>query len=315
MFDIFSLLVGSVPLFWGANLLVDSSAKLVKRTRVTNFFVGLTVVAFGTSSPEMTVNIIAAIKHDNFITTGNVLGSNIFNISFVLTTVALVSTLIIKTRAVRFETISVFLIGIVLLFISNDKRILHNQFNVISRWEGVALLGLFLTFLVILMRVVVKKDPSEPVDRSISKTRELIKLLMGLGLLIAGAQLIIYSAQNLADYLNISERIVALVFISIGTSLPELATAIIAIRKGNTEIIFGNLVGSTVFNGLFVLGVSALIYPIRVNAGIQQDLIVHLIVSTLLLGFLLSPLMRKLNGALLLLIYFSYIFYLFVLMN
>ena len=312
MFDIFSLLIGFIPLFWGANLLVDSSTRLVQRTRVTNFFVGLTVVAFGTSSPEMTVNVMAAIKHDNFITTGNILGSNVFNISFILATVALVSTLIIKTRAVRIETISVFIIAIVLLFISNDKKIFNSDFNVISRWEGAALLGMFLIFLIVLMRVVVKKDPSEQIDHSISKAREVIKLLMGLGLLIAGAQLIIYSAQNLADYLNISERIVALVFISIGTSLPELATAIIAIRKGNTEIIFGNLVGSTVFNGLFVLGVSALIYPIRVNAGIQQDLMVHLIVSALLLAFLLTPLVKKVNGGLLLLIYFSYIFYLFV---
>ncbi len=317
MFDIFSLLIGFIPLYWGANILVDGSTSIVKKTGVSNFFIGLTIITIGTSSPELSVNVFAALKHDNFITMGNVLGSNMFNVALILGLVALIVPVIIKSSAVRVETISVFLVAVVLLVLSHDKIFFNSEYNVITRKEGLGLLALFFVYFLFLVKYLLKKNHREPENNDPERQYSGLKIIMGLGLLIAGGQLIVYSAQNLSDYLNISERIVALIFISAGTSLPELATAIVAVRKGNTELIYGNLVGSNIFNGLFVLGASAVINPIRISQGIFYDLIIHLVISSLLLLFLISkpPMLKKVNGSLLILLYFSYLFYLFVLMN
>ena len=315
MFTLFILLLGFVPLIWGANMLVNGCTSLAKNSKISNWAIGLTIVAFGTSTPEISVNVFAAFEHDNFIATGNILGSNIFNIGFILGLVFFLHPKIVKSDTLKIETIFAFIAAVVLLVVSKDHFFNHDQVNVISRSEGIIMLIFFAVFIIVLL-ISIKNSTSKEEESDFSRSKSIGYILMGIALLIAGGQLIVYSARSFADYFGITERIVALIIISVGTSLPEVVTTLVASRKGNFELVLGNLVGSNVFNVFFALGLSAIIHKISVWPSINLDIFIHILVSTLLLSFIITKnkLLIKVVGGVLVIIYLAYLFYLLFIM-
>ncbi len=316
MLTFFTLILGFIPLIWGANVLVNGCTSLVKNSKVSNWTIGLTVVAFGTSTPEISVNLFASFQADNFITMDNVLGSNIFNIAIILGFIFFISPFAIKSEALKLETIFAFLGAIVLLVVSKDRFFNNSATNEISRSEGILMLIFFFVFFLILLNTVKIAPKNDSEQSDFSKPKSISYIIMGLILLISGGQLIVYSTQNFVEYFNVTERIVALIIISAGTSLPELVTAYIASRKGTPELIMGNIVGSNIFNIFFVLGISSIIRDVGVWKSINLDMIIHLIISSLLFVFIFTNnrLFQKINGGLLIVLYLAYVYYLLFIM-
>jgi len=315
MFAFFALILGFIPLVWGANILVNGCTSLAKNSRISNWAIGLTIVAFGTSTPEISVNLFAAFDHDNFITMDNILGSNIFNLAFILGLVFFLFPNIIKSDTLKIETIFAFLAALVLVVVSKDKFFNHEPVNFISRSEGILMLLFFISFFILLL-VSIKNSPPNVENADYSKSKSITYILLGVGLLIAGGQLIVYSAKSFSEYINMSERVVALVIISAGTSLPEVVTTLVATKKGNVELAVGNLVGSNVFNVFFALGLSSVIRKVNVWPSINPDIFLHLIISALVLIFVFSKnkFLIKMTGGVMVLIYLSYLFYLLFIM-
>lgn len=302
------LIVGFIILIYGANFLVDGGAALAKRLNVSNIVIGLTVVAFGTSTPELVVNVMSATEGSSALAIGNVLGSNIFNILAILGITALIIPLGIKKTTTWIEIpLAVLASVFVLLIVDNSGG------DLISRIEGVALLCFFAVFIAytLILAKRGKMDPGEEVSiKSYTVTKSVLFILLGLGALICGGRLLVSAAISIAQGIGISERIIGLTIVSIGTSLPELATSVIAARKGNADIAIGNVVGSNIFNSFLILGASAVIRPLEVSPDSMMDLVVNIIASFLLFLFIFTGKGRKINrweGLIFLVLYIAYL--------
>ncbi len=288
-------------LFVGAELLVRGGVGLALRLGLTALVVGLTVVAYGTSSPELLVSVKAAFLGQSGISVGNVIGSNIFNIAVILGLAALIKPIRASSEIIRRDgpvMVLVTLLGMVALW---DSRI--------ERWEGV----LLLLGSIIYTWWIVRHARREAGDKDESLTemglgKALIFILMGLGVLVLGSQLLVTNAVFMARSWGVSEAVVGLTIIAAGTSMPELATSVVGAIRGQSDISLGNVVGSNIFNLLFVLGMASVIHPIQAVGirGVDQLFMLGLAV-------LLTPLMwtgkvigRK-EGALLLMIYAAYL--------
>lgn len=288
MLSVFLLIIGFVILIYGAEKLVDGASALSKRFNIPDIVIGLTVVAFGTSAPELAINIVAAFKGNTELLLGNVLGSNIFNVLAILGITALIAPLSVKKNTVKWEIPFSLLAAVLVLLLAKDNWF-NPGGNYIDTTDGIILLiffGIFLYYNFLLAR----SNPDElqvkthlhPVWKS------LIFMAIGLVGLIIGGRLIVESAVKLATILGVSERIIALTIVSIGTSLPELATSIVAVRKKEVDIAIGNVVGSNIFNIFLVLGASTLIKNSAVPEESFADIWMNIFVGVLLLGFVLG---------------------------
>ncbi len=309
--SILVLLLGFVLLIAGAGKLVDASSSLARRFNIPDIVIGLTIVALGTSSPELVVNIIASARNESAIVMGNVLGSNIFNVLMILGTTAIVGQLTVKRNTTWLEIPLSLLAAVLVMVISSDVFLDNQPVNIVSRSDGIILIGLFLIFLVYNLELTKKGNED---DRLISKEQTVVIsvlwLLAGLAGLIFGGHLIVDKATILAREFGISERVIAITVISIGTSLPELATSIIAVRKGKVDMAIGNVVGSNIFNIFVILGASAIVRPVVVASEAFPDIIVNIFANVLLLVFLFFNSKRHLGrpeGIILLAIYVVYI--------
>lgn len=307
--DIVLLLIGLVVLIYGANFLVDGGSALAHRLKVSNMVIGLTVVAFGTSTPELVVNVVSSMDGSSALALGNVLGSNIFNILAILGVTALIVPLGVKKMTTWVEIpLAVLAAVLVLLFINGDPA------GTITRAEGICLLCFFVIFLVytlMLAKFGAAGDGEEIVIKNYSVGKSMLFILLGLVGLIGGGRLLVNGAVSIAQSLGISERIIGLTIVSIGTSLPELATSIIAARKKNADMAIGNVVGSNIFNTFLILGASATITPLQVPQGSLLDLIVNIVAAGLLFLFIFTGRGRKISrweGGILLVIYIVYLF-------
>jgi cation:H+ antiporter len=309
--DLLFLVAGFVPLIFGANLLVNSASSLAKKLDIPNIVIGLTIVAFGTSSPELIVNIVASITADSDITLGNIMGSNIFNILVILGTSAIIFPLTVKTNTTWIEIPLCLLSAMVVLIMANGNVIDSVSVSVISRTDGILLLLFFMIFISYNIKLMRSGSFNEEVIvKQYSIKKSIILIVLGLILLIAGGRIIVLFAAKLAQDIGISERIIALTIVSIGTSLPELATSVVAARKRNVDIAIGNIVGSNIFNVFFILGISAVINPISVKKMANLDLITNIIASILLFLFIFTGKGRKLErweGIIFLFVYVVYI--------
>jgi cation:H+ antiporter len=309
--DLLFLVAGFVPLIYGANLLVNSASSLAKKLDIPNIVIGLTIVAFGTSSPELIVNIVASITADSDITLGNIVGSNIFNILVILGTSAIIFPLTVKTNTTWIEIPLCLLSAMVVLIMANGNVIDNVSVSVISRTDGILLLLFFLIFIGYNAKLMRSGSFNEEVIvKQYSIKKSIILIVLGLILLVAGGRIIVLFAAKLAQDIGISERIIALTIVSIGTSLPELATSVVAARKRNVDIAIGNIVGSNIFNVFFILGISAVINPISVKKMANLDLITNIIASILLFLFIFTGKGRKLErweGIIFLFVYVVYI--------
>jgi cation:H+ antiporter len=311
MLSLLFVLAGFIVLIFGADFLVNGSSALAKRLHIPNIVIGLTIVAFGTSSPELVVNIFAAINKNSEIVLGNILGSNIFNVLGILGISAIIFPLTVKSNTTWIEIPLCLLSAVSVFVLSNDRLIDRTPVSYLSRIDGLILLLFFLIFVsynIKLSRSGVITEEVEVKDYTIKMS--LILLLSGFAFLIIGGNLIVTHASQFARKIGISERVIALTIVSIGTSLPELATSITAVRKRNVDLAIGNVVGSNLFNIFFILGLSSLMSPLSIPETTNIDTLFNIGISMLLFIFIFTGKGRKLDrweGILFVLIYIVYL--------
>lgn len=305
MTTLLSLLVGFVLLIKGADFLVRGASSLAGRLKVSDLSVGLTIVAFGTSTPELFVNIFASLRGDPAITIGNILGSNIANILLILGISAVIYPLKVQRNTVWKEIPLSLLAAVLVLVLSGGA---------ITRIDGILLLLFFIIFLYYVF--LISKDQRTEEVLSVS-TQGLGKIwfliLVGLIGLVAGGKLIVDNAVHLAVLWGVSESLIGLTIVAVGTSLPELATSAVAAYRKNTDIAVGNIVGSNIFNIFFILGTSAVIKPLPFAARDQVDVLVMIASSLLLFVCMFTGrrrLMDRWEGVLFMFLYAGYIVFL-----
>ncbi|WP_226678081.1 calcium/sodium antiporter [Mesobacillus jeotgali] len=308
------LAIGFALLIKGADYFVEGSSKIATMLRVPPLLVGLTIVAFGTSSPEATVSIIAAMEGSSEVSLGNVIGSNIFNITLVVGITAMINPLTVETTTIRKEIPFTLLASVALAAVASDIALQMANINSIGRSEGIILLLFFLIFLYYIIEVALNnREPASDVASVTGKGtwgKNLFITLAGLAAIIFGGDLVVDNATKIALSLGMSETLAGLTIVAVGTSLPELITSITAALKKKSEIALGNIVGSNIFNILFVLGISATISPLAVNDKIFTDIALMIILTAVLLIFSRSKFkISKVEGAILAAVYIAYLVY------
>jgi cation:H+ antiporter len=308
------LAIGFALLIKGADYFVDGSSKIATMLRVPPLLVGLTIVAFGTSSPEATVSIIAAMEGSSEVSLGNVIGSNIFNITLVVGITAMINPLAVETMTIRKEIPFTMLASVALAVVANDIALQTANTNLIGRSEGLILLLFFMIFLYYIIEVALNnREPAPAVAEVTSQLtwgKNILFTLAGLAAIIFGGDLVVDNATQIALSFGMSETLAGLTIVAVGTSLPELITSITAALKKKSEIALGNIVGSNIFNILFVLGTSATIAPLAVNDKIFTDIALMIILTAVLLIFSRSKFkISKIEGAILAAVYIAYLVY------
>lgn len=297
LFHAFILAVGFAALIKGADLFVDGSSALARNFKVPGVIIGLTIVALGTSAPELAVSTSAALQGSNEIALSNVVGSNIFNLLCVLGICAFIHPVPVDDAFLRRDfPISIAATFLVLIATGLSTifsgRIFHLQMEEmagsVGRAMGIVILLAFLSYMIYLIHDARKHPEEIDEGQRLPLWKCFALIALGLALIIAGGQSVVYGAKEIARTLGMSETLIGLTVVAIGTSLPELATSIVAARKGETGLAVGNVIGSNIFNLLFILGVSATIHPIGVNAASIYDLIILAAVSILCLIFSLT---------------------------
>lgn len=280
LLHLFLLLLGFALLLFGADKLVASASSIAGKLGVSPLIIGLTIVAFGTSAPELVINVISSYKGSSEMVMGNVLGSNIFNILVIGGTCALIYPLSVQRTTTWIEVPLGLLAAFAIFFASQDRLIDRASSDTIQASEGWMLLLFFLVFFAYSIAVALKSKDTAQGPGAELLPYAWIWLPTGLLLLLYGGHLLVENAKAIASLLGMSERLIGLTIVSIGTSLPELVTGIVAVRKKQADIAIGNIVGSNIFNGFLVLGISATIRPIPVTA--LTDVYVHLLAAALL---------------------------------
>lgn len=269
------LILGFVMLVKGADWFVDGAAGIAARFGIPQLVIGLTIVAMGTSAPEAAVSITAALKGNAGITIGNVIGSNIMNVLVILGLTAVVSPIAVKLSTVRYEI--PFMIGVSVLILA-----LGISGNQVVFYEGIILWIAFIMYFIYLFRMTRKGTEEEELPRTVSLPRQILGLLIGMGMIVWGSDISVDSASEIARIFGMSERFIGLTIVALGTSLPELVTSVMAARKGNADIAIGNIVGSNIFNILFVIGCTVLITPVSFAANFRIDTVVAIATAVLL---------------------------------
>jgi len=286
---LFALVIGGLVLGYGADLFVDGASHMARRFGISAVVIGLTVVAFGTSAPEMAVNILAAINGNNDIAMGNVVGSNIFNIFIVLGVCATIQPLVVSSQLSKIDIPLMAVASILLWWFAFDGVIEKTESSVLS-----FLLILYTALQVFLSKKEKSKTIVDESEKEFSQSapvwKNLLFLIGGLALLIGGARMFVYGAVEIARVLGMSEQVIALTIVSAGTSLPELAASVAATLKGEREIAIGNVVGSNIFNVLLVLGLSGVVSPTNLLA---DSFMRNIDIPLMILGcVLMAPLAR-----------------------
>jgi len=271
LFQILLLLLGLGLLIKGADWLVDGASSLARKYNISDLAIGLTIVAFGTSAPEMVVNSIASYQNHDAIVFGNVIGSNIFNLFLILGIAGLITPLTVQSSTVWKEIPWSFLAIIILFVLTND--FLGPGTHILTRFDGFILIALFGLFIFYVYKQL-KTDASktETKHKELPGIKIWIFILLGLSLLIIGGQLVVSQGIQLASTMGVSEKIIGLTIIAAGTSLPELATSVVAAFKKNNDIAVGNIIGSNIFNIFLILSVSSFVKPIAYDIKFNLDI-------------------------------------------
>ena len=315
MLDIVFLVGGLVLILLGANGLTDGAAAVAKRFKISDLVIGLTIVAFGTSAPELVISVMAALGGSAEMAIGNVVGSNIFNVLAIIGVTAMFMPIKVGEGTMSKEIPLVILSSIVIAFMANDILLDGGSSNVISRIDGLVLLGFFLIFLRYTFAIA-RNGGDEAEGEKIKEMpiwKSALFILGGLAGLIYGGQLFVDGASGIASSLGVSESIIGLTIVAGGTSLPELATSVTAALKKNSGIAIGNVIGSSLFNIFFVLGCSASISPLPMGGINNVDMVV--LVGSAILFWLVGWFFKKrtitrVEGALLVICYVAYTVYL-----
>lgn len=307
--------IGFALLIKGADLLVDGASSLAKRLGISALVIGLTIVAFGTSTPELIVNILASINGNTDIAIGNILGSNIANILLILGISAVIYPLAVKKGTVWKEIPLAFLAVIVLAFMANDAWIDNSPFSALTRIDGFILISFFIIFLYYVFGIS-KAESADTVGttpRAYSLWRSSLMIGGGLLGLVIGGKWIVDGAVAFATGLGVSEALIGLTVVAVGTSLPELATSAVAAYKKDADIAVGNIVGSNIFNIFWILGVSAIIRPLSFSPMLASDVFVTVLATLLLFIFLFvgkRHILERWQGVCFITLYAGYVAYL-----
>lgn len=305
--EVLLLALGFGILIKGADWLVDGASALARKHKISELAIGLTIVAFGTSMPELVVNSFAAYQSHADIAFGNIIGSNIFNLFAILGIAGLIAPLIVQSSTVWKEIPFSFLAALLLFLLSNS---IFSENQVLSRIDGVILLIFFCFFLYYVFWQLKSENIQIEVNKKeFSNLRIWMFILLGLTLLIVGGKLVVTNSVRIAEVLGISQTIIGLTIVAAGTSLPELATSVVAAIKKNNDIAVGNIIGSNIFNVFFILGVSSLIRPLEFNLNFNRDLYLLGLGTILLFIAMFSGKKKKLDrweAGILLLTYIGY---------
>lgn len=283
LLSIFLIVIGFILLIKGADYLVSGASSVAKKSGIPPIVIGLTIVAFGTSMPELVVNLLSAINGSTDLAVSNILGSNLANILLILGATAIITPITVQ-RSTTYKEIPFALLAVVVTgILANDIFIDGGVSNIISRGDGLIYLLFFIIFLYYTYSIS-KGNTSEMEDIQTYRTYVSTAMILGglVGLFIGG-KFVVDGAVTFAQMLGISDRVIGLTVVAIGTSLPELVTSIIAALKRQTDIVIGNIVGSNIFNIFWILGVTATISPLPFSASLNIDVIMNIIVGIILL--------------------------------
>lgn len=303
LLQLFLLVLGFVMLAKGADKFVEGAAGIASRFGIPQLVIGLTIVAMGTSAPEAAVSLAAAFKGNADITIGNIVGSNILNIWIILGLAAAITPLLVAKSTIKLEIPFMIAITALLGYQGMD--------GTVTFFDGILLLVLFILYLAYLYNMAKKNKVDEDTQEySHSLTHCLIWTVVGLALIILGSNVTVNAATAIAAYIGLSQRFIGLTIVALGTSLPELFTSVTAARKGNADIAIGNIVGSNIFNILFVIGLSALIIDIPFAAAFNFDMIIAIAAAVMLfVCVLFTKKLERWSGILMLVCYGAYLWY------
>lgn len=311
------LIGGLIAILWGANALTDGAASIAKRFNISSLFIGLTIVAFGTSMPEFVISLLSALHGSSDLAIGNVVGSNLFNTLVIVGCTAIVSPIFVGKGTLNKE-IPFTLLASIILFICANNRLIDgdNSPDIINRTDGLLLLCFLLIFVGYTFAIAHDTTTNEEKNsiKEIPIGKAVLFILLGLAGLIAGGEFFVKGASNIARAWGVSESVIGLTLVAGGTSLPELATSIVAALKKNTGIAIGNIIGSNLFNIFLVLGVSATVCPMKIQGITNFDLLTLIAASALLwvFGFFYkNHVITRIEGFILVGVY---IFYLYMLL-
>ena len=313
--DIFLLIVGLGLILAGANFLTDGSAALAQRFRVPEFIIGLTVVAVGTSTPELVVSVLSAIAGKSDVAIGNVVGSNIFNVFVILGVCALIRPLPLTAGNIRRDIPFGVITSLLLLALASDSFFRTGAADRIGRIDGVAMLLLYMALMWYTIRSTKRPEtpPAEEAKPGMAGWLMAAMIVGGLAGLVFGGEMFLRSATSIARSLGISESVIAITLVAGGTSLPELASSLVSLFKGKADMALGNVIGSNIANILLILGVSATIHPLSMGGITVWDLLM-VVLSSVLLFFAAFTFKRRAihrwERAIFLAIYIAYIGYL-----
>lgn len=312
--DYILLIIGFVLLVKGADFFVEGSSAIAKHFKIPAFIIGLTIVAMGTSAPEAAVSITAAVGGQNGIVAGNVIGSNMFNTLAVLGMCALIKPCPVAPKIVKGEypmsgSVTILFIILALTTLGSSQTLYF------SRIDGVILLAAFAAFLAFTVKKAFNEDHSHDEDeiKDVSMGKAVIMVIFGLAGIIIGGQFVVNSASAIAASFGISETLIGLTIVAIGTSLPELVTSVAAATKGHTDIAVGNVIGSNIFNLLFVMGLSTTIHPVSIEMiSIYDAAILTIITFVTLIPCIRHKHITRLWGAIMVILYAVYMAYIII---
>ncbi|MEQ8686261.1 MAG: calcium/sodium antiporter [Imperialibacter sp.] len=310
------LLAGFAILIKGADFLVGGASSLAKRLNISNLVIGLTVVAFGTSTPELTVNIFSSLKGMNDAIYGNIVGSNIFNLLFILGIAGLIYPLSVQRTTVRYEIPFSLLAGLLLFLLVNDVMFFGSDNNSLGRIDAVVLLVFFGLFMIYILRTArLEQAPTDEDEvKLLSKPKSIAFVVIGITALVLGGKMVTDSAVEIAKAFSLSDKLIGLTILAAGTSLPELATSAVAAYRRQTDIAIGNVIGSNIFNILFILGINGSIRAVPYNDTMNTDFLLLFAGTVALLVFMFTFKKHKLDrieAGMFLVVYLGYTFYLF----
>ncbi|MBX7257935.1 MAG: calcium/sodium antiporter [Candidatus Hydrogenedentes bacterium] len=278
------LLVGFTILIKGADWLVDGAATFARIVGISDLVIGLTIVAFGTSLPELIVSVMAAARGNTGIAIGNIVGSNIANILIIIGLAAIINPVQASKSTVRKEIPFCMLAAVLVGILPNDTVLDHAAQNYLGRIDGLVLLSFFIVFMYYIFEVI-RSESNQRTDApptNKSTIRALLKIIAGLTSLVLGGRWVVQGAVAVAEAFNVGEDVIGLTVVAVGTSLPELATSAVAAYRKNSDIAIGNVVGSNIFNVFFVLGMTGILHPIPLDARNNIDILFMILVTLLL---------------------------------
>lgn len=299
LIQILLLALGFTMLIKGADWFVDGASGIATKFGIPQLVIGLTIVAMGTSAPEAAVSISAAIGGSADITIGNIVGSNILNIFIILGISAVITTLAVASSTIKYETPFMILVTVLLLVLGLD--------GTIGLIDGIILIIAFIAYLTYLFIMAKKNKEEQPEAKQMAIWKAILLTIIGLALIILGSNVTVDAATAIAKAFGVSERFIGLTIVALGTSLPELFTSVSAARKHNADIAIGNIVGSNIFNILFVVGISSVIIPVPFASNFIFDTIVAIVAAALLLVCCLkTKSLKRWAGILMLICYVAY---------